>query len=96
MEKLLFTSESVTEGHPDKICDQISDAVLDALMEQDPMSRVACETAITTGLVLVMGEITTNAYVDIQKIVRDTVDQIGYNRGKYNGMLFLIRFAGYL
>lgn len=82
MEKLLFTSESVTEGHPDKICDQISDAVLDALMEQDPMSRVACETAITTGLVLVMGEITTNAYVDIQKIVRDTVDQIGYNRGK--------------
>lgn len=83
MEKLLFTSESVTEGHPDKICDQISDAVLDALMEQDPMSRVACETAITTGLVLVMGEITTNAYVDIQKIVRDTVDEIGYNRGKY-------------
>ena len=83
MEKRLFTSESVTEGHPDKICDQISDAVLDALMEQDPMSRVACETAITTGLVLVMGEITTNAYVDIQKIVRDTVDEIGYNRGKY-------------
>ena len=70
MEKLLFTSESVTEGHPDKICDAISDAVLDALMEQDPMSRVACETAITTGLVLVMGEITTSAYVDIQKIVR--------------------------
>ncbi len=83
MEKRLFTSESVTEGHPDKICDQISDAVLDALMEQDPMSRVACETAITTGLVLVMGEITTNAYVDIQKIVRDMVDEIGYNRGKY-------------
>ena len=83
MEKRLFTSESVTEGHPDKICDQISDAVLDALMEQDPMSRVACETAITTGLVLVVGEITTNAYVDIQKIVRDTVDEIGYNRGKY-------------
>ena len=83
MERRLFTSESVTEGHPDKICDQISDAVLDALMEQDPMSRVACETAITTGLVLVMGEITTNAYVDIQKIVRDTVDEIGYNRGKY-------------
>ncbi len=82
MEKLLFTSESVTEGHPDKICDAISDAVLDALMEQDPNSRVACETAITTGLVLVMGEITTNAYVDIQKIVRDTVDEIGYNRGK--------------
>ena len=70
MEKRLFTSESVTEGHPDKICDQISDAVLDALMEQDPMSRVACETAITTGLVLVMGEITTKGYVDIQKIVR--------------------------
>ena len=83
MEKLLFTSESVTEGHPDKICDAISDAVLDALMEQDPMSRVACETAITTGLVLVMGEITTSAYVDIQKIVRDTVREIGYSRGKY-------------
>ncbi len=83
MERLLFTSESVTEGHPDKICDQISDAVLDALMEQDPNSRVACETAITTGLVLVMGEITTNAYVDIQKLVRETVDEIGYNRGKY-------------
>ena len=83
MERLLFTSESVTEGHPDKICDQISDAVLDALLAHDPMSRVACETAITTGLVLVMGEITTNAYVDIQKIVRDTVDEIGYNRGKY-------------
>lgn len=83
MERRLFTSESVTEGHPDKICDQISDAVLDALMEQDPMSRVACETATTTGLVLVMGEITTNAYVDIQKIVRDTVREIGYTRGKY-------------
>ena len=83
MEKLLFTSESVTEGHPDKICDAISDAVLDALMEQDPKSRVACETAITTGLVLVMGEITTSAYVDIQKIVRDTVREIGYTRGKY-------------
>ena len=83
MEKILFTSESVTEGHPDKICDQISDAILDALMEQDPMSRVACETAITTGLVLVMGEITTKAYVDIQKIVRDTVREIGYTRGKY-------------
>ena len=79
----LFTSESVTEGHPDKICDQISDAVLDALLAADPESRVACETAITTGLVLVMGEITTNAYVDIQKLVRDTVDKIGYNRGKY-------------
>ncbi len=83
MEKLLFTSESVTEGHPDKICDQISDAVLDAIMEQDPMSRVACETAITTGLVLVMGEITTSGYVDIQKIVRDTVREIGYDRAKY-------------
>ena len=81
--KLLFTSESVTEGHPDKICDQISDAVLDAILEQDPMSRVACETAITTGLVLVMGEITTNGYVDIQKIVRDTVKEIGYDRAKY-------------
>ena len=83
MEKILFTSESVTEGHPDKMCDQISDAILDALMEQDPMSRVACETAITTGLVLVMGEITTQAYVDIQKIVRETVREIGYTRGKF-------------
>ena len=83
MEKILFTSESVTEGHPDKMCDQISDAILDALMEQDPMSRVACETCTTTGLVMVMGEITTNAYVDIQKIVRDTVREIGYTRGKY-------------
>ena len=83
MEKHLFTSESVTEGHPDKMCDQISDAILDALMEQDPMSRVACETCTTTGLVMVMGEITTNAYVDIQKIVRDTVREIGYTRGKY-------------
>ena len=83
MERLLFTSESVTEGHPDKMCDQISDAILDALMEQDPMSRVACETSTTTGLVLVMGEITTNAYVDIQKIVRDTVREIGYTRGKF-------------
>ncbi len=79
MEKILFTSESVTEGHPDKICDNISDAVLDALMAQDPMSRVACETAITTGLVLVMGEITTKANVDIQKIVRDTIREIGYD-----------------
>ncbi len=78
-EKILFTSESVTEGHPDKICDNISDAVLDALMAQDPMSRVACETAITTGLVLVMGEITTKANVDIQKIVRDTIREIGYD-----------------
>ena len=83
MEKILFTSESVTEGHPDKMCDQISDAILDALMAQDPMSRVACETCTTTGLVLVMGEITTNAYVDIQKIVRDTIREIGYTRGKY-------------
>ncbi len=83
MERHLFTSESVTEGHPDKMCDQISDALLDALMEQDPMSRVACETCTTTGLVMVMGEITTNAYVDIQKIVRDTVREIGYTRGKY-------------
>lgn len=83
MNKLLFTSESVTEGHPDKICDQISDAVLDALLEQDPMSRVACETAITTGLVLVMGEITTNGYVDIQKVVRDTIREIGYDRSDY-------------
>ena len=83
MEKFLFTSESVTEGHPDKICDQISDAILDAIMEADPNSRVACETATTTGLVLVMGEITTNAYVDIQKIVRETVREIGYTRGKF-------------
>ena len=83
MQKRLFTSESVTEGHPDKICDQISDAVLDALLEQDPMSRVACETAITTGLVLVMGEITTNGYVDIQKIVRDTIREIGYDKSDY-------------
>ena len=83
MEKLLFTSESVTEGHPDKMCDQISDAILDALLEKDPMSRVACETCTTTGLVMIMGEITTNAYVDIQKIVRDTVREIGYTRGKF-------------
>ena len=83
MSKFLFTSESVTEGHPDKICDQISDAILDAIMEADPNSRVACETATTTGLVLVMGEITTNAYVDIQKIVRETVREIGYTRGKF-------------
>ncbi len=79
MGKLLFTSESVTEGHPDKICDQISDAVLDAMLEQDPMSRVACETAITTGLVLVMGEITSKAQVDIQKIARQTICDIGYD-----------------
>ena len=83
MEKRLFTSESVTEGPPDKMCDAISDAILDALMEQDPMSRVACETCATTGLVMVMGEITTSAYVDIQKIVRETVREIGYDRAKY-------------
>lgn len=79
----LFTSESVTEGHPDKMCDQISDAILDALLAQDPNSRVACETAVTTGLVMVIGEITTNAYVDIQKVVRETVRDIGYDRAKY-------------
>lgn len=83
MEKRLFTSESVTEGHPDKICDQISDAILDELIRQDPNSRVACETAITTGLVLVMGEVTTEGYVDIQKVVRDTIREIGYDRAKY-------------
>ena len=83
MERRFFTSESVTEGHPDKICDQISDAILDELIRQDPNSRVACETSCTTGLVLVMGEITTDAYVDIQKIVRDTVREIGYDRAKY-------------
>lgn len=83
MEKLLFTSESVTEGHPDKMCDAISDAVLDALVAQDPMSRVACETCTTTGMVMVMGEVTTNAYVDIQKIVRDTVREIGYTKSEY-------------
>ena len=83
MEKYLFTSESVTEGHPDKICDQISDAILDAMMEIDPMSRVACETCCTTGLVMVMGEITTSGYVDIQKVVRETVREIGYDRAKY-------------
>lgn len=83
MEKLLFTSESVTEGHPDKMCDQISDAILDEMLKQDPMSRVACETCTTTGLVMVMGEITTQAYVDIQKVVRETVREIGYDRAKY-------------
>ena len=79
----MFTSESVTEGHPDKICDQISDAILDELLSKDPMSRVACETVTTTGVVFVMGEITTNAYVDIEKVVRDTVREIGYDRAKY-------------
>lgn len=83
MEKRLFTSESVTEGHPDKMCDQISDAILDALLEQDPMSRVACETCTNTGFVMVMGEITTKAYVDIQKVVRDTVREIGYDCSEY-------------
>ena len=83
LQRKLFTSESVTEGHPDKICDKISDAILDELLRQDPMSRVACETAVTTGLVMVMGEITTNAYVDFQTIVRETVREIGYDRAKY-------------
>ena len=83
MAKRLFTSESVTEGHPDKICDQISDAVLDAIIEQDPMARVACETTVTTGLVHVMGEITTSCYVDIPKIARDVVRSIGYDRAKF-------------
>ena len=83
MEKRLFTSESVTEGHPDKVCDAISDAILDACMEQDPMSRVACETVCCTGFVLVTGEITTNAYVDMQKVVRDTVSEIGYTKSEY-------------
>ena len=83
MKKTFFTSESVTEGHPDKICDKISDAILDEMLRRDPMSRVACETAVTTGLVMVMGEITTNAYVDIQTVVRDTVREIGYDRAKY-------------
>ena len=83
MSKYLFTSESVTEGHPDKICDQVSDAILDALLEQDPMSRVACETTTTTGIVSVMGEITTKAQIDVQKIIRDTVREIGYDRAKY-------------
>ncbi|NLL73725.1 MAG: methionine adenosyltransferase [Clostridiales bacterium] len=83
MQKRIFTSESVTEGHPDKICDQISDAILDELLKQDPLSRVACETAITTGLVLVMGEVTTQGYVDIQKVVRDTIREIGYDRSDF-------------
>mgnify|MGYP003255294266 CR=1 FL=1 len=83
MEKRIFTSESVTEGHPDKICDAISDAILDALMEKDPMSRVTCETAITTGMVLVIGEITTNAYIDMQQVIRETIKEIGYDNGDY-------------
>ena len=83
MARHLFTSESVTEGHPDKICDQISDAILDALLEKDPTARVACETTVTTGLVLVAGEISTNTYVDIPKLVRNTVKEIGYTRAKY-------------
>ncbi len=83
MARHLFTSESVTEGHPDKICDQISDSILDALLEKDPSARVACETTVTTGLVLVAGEITTSTYVDIPKLVRETVREIGYDRAKY-------------
>src|SRR5699024_9164261 len=79
----LFTSESVTEGHPDKICDQISDAILDEILKKDPLARVACETTVTTGLVLVSGEITTNTYVDIPAIVRNTISEIGYTRAKY-------------
>ena len=81
-ERRLFTSESVTEGHPDKIADQISDSILDAILAKDPMARVACETSVTTGLVLVFGEITTSSYVDIQKVVRETIREIGYNRAK--------------
>ena len=83
MKKRLFTSESVTEGHPDKICDQISDAILDAILAQDPMARVACETMVSTGLVMVAGEVTTNCYVDIEKIAREKIRQIGYDRAKY-------------
>ena len=81
--RVLFTSESVTEGHPDKISDKISDAILDAMLAQDPMSRVACETFCSTGMVFVMGEVTTNAKIDIQEIVRETVRSIGYDRAKY-------------
>ena len=83
MGKILFTSESVTEGHPDKICDQISDAILDAILKEDPTARVACETATTTGLIFIMGEITTSTYIDISAVARKTVEEIGYNRGKY-------------
>ncbi len=83
MNRTLFTSESVTEGHPDKICDQISDAVLDAILAQDPQGRVACETAVTTGMVMLMGEITTSCYVDIPSIARKVIQEIGYDRAKY-------------
>ena len=83
MAKYLFTSESVTEGHPDKICDQISDAVLDAIIANDPGARVACETAVTTGMVMIMGEISTKCYVDIPAIARKTIEEIGYDRAKY-------------
>ncbi|WP_337503966.1 S-adenosylmethionine synthetase N-terminal domain-containing protein, partial [Anaerotignum lactatifermentans] len=83
MSRRLFTSESVTEGHPDKICDQISDAILDTILAKDPKARVACETCTTTGIIFVMGEITTSAYVDVEGIVRDTLRQIGYDRAKY-------------
>ena len=86
MAKFLFTSESVTEGHPDKICDMISDSILDAMLEQDPMSRVACETCTTTGMVMVMGEITTKSYVDIPAIVRQTVKDIGYTTARYTAL----------
>ena len=88
-ERRLFTSESVTEGHPDKIADQISDSILDAILAKDPMARVACETSVTTGLVLVFGEITTSSYVDIQKVVRETIREIGYNRAKYLSLIHI-------
>src|SRR5574338_964810 len=81
--RYLFTSESVTEGHPDKIADQISDSILDAILAQDPVARVACETLVTTGLAIVAGEITTNCYVDFQKVVRETIREVGYTRAKY-------------
>ena len=83
MNRKFFTSESVTEGHPDKICDQVSDAVLDAILEKDPQARVACETVVTTGMVMIMGEITTDCYVDIPKVARDTIKEIGYDRAKF-------------
>ena len=83
MSRKLFTSESVTEGHPDKICDQISDAVLDAIISKDPKARVACETAVTTGMIMIMGEITTDCYVDIPHVARKTVERIGYDRAKF-------------